>query len=177
MCEFLRFASTRGWFPSELVQQLSEPKYLRRGPVAYDFGEDNQFRLADPADKHGMLDGQSIRAARVIVDIGVQFELEIPKDDPFGSTPARPGPRAGAGVPAPALPDGRRVPCSSRSSATPAGPARLRPTRSASGSGSRRGREAKGRQGSDFDLKACHRAALDLGSLGLDPLRAALARI
>jgi uncharacterized protein (DUF885 family) len=26
---------------------------------------------AHPADKHGMLDGQSIRAARVIVDIGV----------------------------------------------------------------------------------------------------------
>ena len=36
--------------------------------------------------------------------------------------------------------------------------------------------EAKARQGSDFDLKVFHRAALDLGSLGLDPLRAALAR-
>lgn len=44
VCEFLRFASSRGWFPSELVQQMSEPKYLRRGPVGYDFGEDNQFR-------------------------------------------------------------------------------------------------------------------------------------
>ena len=33
------------------------------------------------------------------------------------------------------------------------------------------------RQGDDFDLKAFHRAALDLGSLGLDPLRAALARL
>ena len=37
--------------------------------------------------------------------------------------------------------------------------------------------EAKARQGSDFDLKAFLRAALDLGSLGLDPLRAAMARI
>ena len=44
VCEFLRFASTRGWFPPELVEQLSEPKYLRRGPVGYDFGEDDQFR-------------------------------------------------------------------------------------------------------------------------------------
>jgi integrase/recombinase XerD len=44
VCEFLRFASTSGWFPPELVQQLSEPKYLRRGPVGYDFGEDNQCR-------------------------------------------------------------------------------------------------------------------------------------
>ena len=32
-------------------------------------------------------------------------------------------------------------------------------------------------QGADFDLKAFHRAALDLGSLGLDPLREALARL
>jgi integrase len=44
VCEFLRFASTRGWFPPELAQQISEPKYLRRGPTGYDFGEDNQFR-------------------------------------------------------------------------------------------------------------------------------------
>jgi integrase len=44
VCEFLRFASTRGWFPAELAQQISEPKYLRRSPAGYDFGEDNQFR-------------------------------------------------------------------------------------------------------------------------------------
>ena len=44
VCEFLRFASSRGWFPPELAQQITEPKYLRRGPVGYDFGEDNQFR-------------------------------------------------------------------------------------------------------------------------------------
>jgi integrase/recombinase XerD len=44
VCEFLRFGSTRGWFPPDLAQQISEPKYLRRGPAGYDFGEDNQFR-------------------------------------------------------------------------------------------------------------------------------------
>jgi integrase/recombinase XerD len=44
VCEFLRFASTRGWFPPELAQQISEPKYLRRGPAGWDSGEDNQFR-------------------------------------------------------------------------------------------------------------------------------------
>jgi uncharacterized protein (DUF885 family) len=37
--------------------------------------------------------------------------------------------------------------------------------------------EARQRLGDGFDLKAFHRAALDLGSIGLDPLRAALARI
>jgi uncharacterized protein (DUF885 family) len=37
--------------------------------------------------------------------------------------------------------------------------------------------EAKARQGADFDLKTFHRQALDLGALGLDPLRRALRRI
>lgn len=34
--------------------------------------------LADPGDKMGMLDGQRMRAARVVFDIGVHLELEIP---------------------------------------------------------------------------------------------------
>ena len=34
--------------------------------------------------------------------------------------------------------------------------------------------EVRKRKGADFDLKQFHRDALDLGSLGLDPLRAAL---
>ena len=34
-----------------------------------------------------MLDGQAFRAARVIVDIGMHLELEIPRDNPFGFHP------------------------------------------------------------------------------------------
>ena len=37
--------------------------------------------------------------------------------------------------------------------------------------------EAKARKGAAFDLKEFHRQALDLGALGLDPLRRALARL
>jgi uncharacterized protein (DUF885 family) len=37
--------------------------------------------------------------------------------------------------------------------------------------------EARARAGSAFDLKAFHASALGLGALGLDPLRAALARM
>ena len=37
--------------------------------------------------------------------------------------------------------------------------------------------EAKARQGSAFDLRTFHRQALDLGSVGLDPLLASLARL
>ncbi|HET7327792.1 MAG TPA: DUF885 family protein, partial [Nocardioidaceae bacterium] len=37
--------------------------------------------------------------------------------------------------------------------------------------------EVRARRGAQFDLKEFHRAALDLGCLGLDPLRDALRRL
>jgi uncharacterized protein (DUF885 family) len=37
--------------------------------------------------------------------------------------------------------------------------------------------EVRSRKGDTFDLKEFHRAALDLGPLGLDPLRDALTRL
>ena len=133
--------------------------------------------LADPADKLGMLDGQAFRAARVIVDIGMHLELQIPPDNPFGFHPGETWtPALGLefirqharlddasiqfevkrylGWPgqAPSYKVGERIWLEARD-------------------------QAQARQGADFDLKAFHRSALDLGSLGLDPLRAALARI
>jgi len=35
--------------------------------------------LSDPGDRLGMLDGQRLRAARVVFDIGVHLELEVPE--------------------------------------------------------------------------------------------------
>src|SRR5262249_52629520 len=43
--------------------------------------------LEDPGEHLGMLDGQAMRAARVVVDIGMHLELPIPKDNPFGFDP------------------------------------------------------------------------------------------
>src|SRR4029453_580323 len=43
----------------------------------------------------GMLDGQAFPATRAIIDIGMHFELEIPKDNPFGF---RPGQRGAPGL-------------------------------------------------------------------------------
>ncbi len=131
--------------------------------------------LEDPADKLGMLDGQGFRAARVVVDIGMHLELEIPRDNPFGF---HPGERwtgelglefmrqharmddanivfevnryLGWPAQAPSYKVGERIWLQARD-------------------------DVKARQGADFDLKAFHRAALDLGSLGLDPMREALA--
>ena len=39
--------------------------------------------LADPGNKLGMLDAQLLRAARVVVDLGVHLELPVPADSPW----------------------------------------------------------------------------------------------
>ncbi len=133
--------------------------------------------LADPGDKLGMLDAQGFRAARVIIDIGMHLQLEIPRDNPFGFHPGeRWTPELGLefmrqhsrdddarivfevnrylGWPgqAPSYKVGERIWLQARD-------------------------DAEARAGAAFDLRSFHRAALDLGSIGLDPLRAALGRI
>ena len=133
--------------------------------------------FADPGDRLGFLDMQGFRAARVVVDIGVHLGLTVPADNPFGW---RPGETWNAdlayefmrahsrmddgslrfevnrylGWPgqAPSYKVGERIWLDARAA-------------------------AQARHGSAFDLKAFHTAALDLGSLGLDPLQAALARL
>lgn len=126
--------------------------------------------LDDPGDKLGMLDSQAFRAARVVADIGMHLELESPFDGQRW-TPALGWDfmRAHCSVPdenlryelnrylgwpgqAPSYKVGERIWLQARA-------------------------DAEARQGTDFDLKAFHRAALDLGALGLDPLRAALSRL
>jgi uncharacterized protein (DUF885 family) len=133
--------------------------------------------LSDPGEKLGMLDGQALRAARVIVDIGMHLERPIPADNPFGFHPGRTWTpelgwdflRAHCRIPdenlrfelnrylgwpgqAPSYKVGERIWLQARA-------------------------EAQARKGAAFDLRAFHRAALDLGGLGLDPLRAALSRL
>ena len=94
--------------------------------------------LEDPGNKLGMLDGQAFRAARVIVDLGMHLELEIPKDNPFGFHPGeRWTPELGLGVPARRTAASRTRTCASSSTVTSAGRVRRRRTRSASGSGCR----------------------------------------
>lgn len=133
--------------------------------------------FADAGDRLGFLGMQAFRAARVIVDIGVHLGLTIPEDNPFGW---RPGEVWDAdlvlefmnaharmeksqvehevlrylGWPgqAPAYKVGERIWLEARE-------------------------EVKARKGAAFDLQEFHTAALDLGSLGLDPLKAALARL
>jgi uncharacterized protein (DUF885 family) len=123
--------------------------------------------LDDPADRLGMLDGQRMRAARVVLDIGVHLEKPLPD----GSGPWT-GEYAfgflGANVnmspefvrfevnrylgwpgQAPSYKVGQRIWEQLRD-------------------------EAAAREGAAFDIKAFHKRALDIGGVGLDTLRAAL---
>jgi uncharacterized protein (DUF885 family) len=133
--------------------------------------------LEEPGARLGMLDAQAFRSARVIIDIGMHLELEIPRDNPFGFHPGeRWTPELGwlflrghcrvqedvlrfelnryLGWPgqAPSYKVGERIWLQARD-------------------------DVRARKGADFDLKEVHRDALNLGALGLDPLRKALARL
>lgn len=125
--------------------------------------------MDDPANRLGLLDGQSLRAARVVIDIGVHCEFEAPEEvgggawnydkawqlldghahmaekvlryelDRYLGWPGQ----------APSYKLGERLWLQLRD-------------------------ECKARLGSDFDLKTFHRRALDVGSVGLDVLRLAV---
>ena len=133
--------------------------------------------LGDPATKMGMLDAQAFRAARVVIDIGMHLELTIPADNPMGFHPGETWNRElgleflrattaqdlatlrfeidrylGWPGQAPSYKVGERIWLEARDA-------------------------VRARQGAAFDLRRFHADALNLGSLGLDPLRAALDRL
>ncbi|MFD7388636.1 DUF885 domain-containing protein [Streptomyces sp. NPDC059852] len=131
--------------------------------------------LTDPEHRLGYLDAQMMRAARVIVDIGMHLELEIPADSPF-----HPGERW--------TPDLAQEFFGAHSS-RPADFVESELTRYLTIPGQAigyklgerawlQGREkARQRHGDAFDLKAWHMAALSQGSLGLDDLVEELAAL
>lgn len=125
--------------------------------------------LDDPADRLGMLDGQRMRAARVVLDIGVHLEKQRPDGEGTWDAPfALEFMRRNVNMPdefvtfevnrylgwpgqAPSYKVGQRIWEQLRDDY----------------------REANG---ADADLKAFHKKALDIGGVGLDTLRTALAR-
>jgi uncharacterized protein (DUF885 family) len=131
--------------------------------------------LADPGNLLGMLDAQLLRAARVVVDLGVHLELPVPADSEWHGGDIWTADLAwdflssrvqmdtemlrfelnrylGWPGQAPSYKLGERIWLQARE-------------------------DARRRKGADFDLKEFHSQALALGSLGLDPLRDALARL
>ncbi|GAA1628049.1 DUF885 domain-containing protein [Georgenia ruanii] len=128
--------------------------------------------LDDPGDRMGMLDGQRLRAARVVLDIGVHLGKPAPEQwggGTWDAAKAWPFLTANANMAegflafeldrylgwpgqAPSYKIGQRLWEEIRDDA----------------------RAAAERDGAVFDLKAFHRRALDVGSVGLDVLREAL---
>jgi len=131
--------------------------------------------LTDPGERLGYLDAQQMRAVRVIVDIGMHCELEIPRDQ-GGPEAFAPGERWTPGLAREFF---------GRNSGRPAAFIDSELVRYLGGPGQAigyklgervwlAGREAARRahsaRGEAFDLKAWHMAALAQGSLGLDDL-------
>ena len=132
--------------------------------------------LSEPGVKLGMLDSQAFRACRVVLDIGMHLELPIPPNADNWRVGETWNPDLGLefllkhvsmdeaflrferdrylGWPgqAAAYKIGQRIWLQARE-------------------------DARARKGSEFDLKAFHRAALDLGSMGLAPFRQAMSRL
>jgi len=123
--------------------------------------------LDDPADRLGMLDGQRMRAARVVLDIGVHLEKRLPDgsgpwtaEHAFRFLGENVNMNAGfvrfevnryLGWPgqAPSYKVGQRIWEQLRD-------------------------EYRRREGDAFDIREFHRKALDLGGVGLDTLRSVL---
>ncbi|MYT11529.1 Uncharacterized conserved protein, DUF885 familyt [Streptomyces sp. SceaMP-e96] len=131
--------------------------------------------LTNAERRLGYLDAQMMRAVRVIIDIGMHLELEIPADSPF-----RPGERW-----TPQL----AHEFFARHSSRPADFVESEIIRYQGMAGQAigyklgervwlQGREAaRARHGADFDLKSWHMAALSQGSLGLDDLLSELSAL
>lgn len=124
--------------------------------------------LTDPEHRLGYLDAQMMRAARVIVDIGMHLELEIPAGSPFhpgecwtpelaqeffGSHSSRPADFVESELTRYLTIPGQAIGYKLGERAWLLGR-----------------EKARERHGDAFDLKAWHMAALSQGSLGLDDL-------
>jgi uncharacterized protein (DUF885 family) len=123
--------------------------------------------LDDPGDKLGMLDGQRMRAARVVLDIGVH--LNKPKLDGTGEWDfdyAFEFMKANVNMNEPFIrfEVNRYFGWPGQAPSYKVGQRIWEQIRDAS----------KAAEGANFDIKEFHRKALDIGGVGLDTLRAAL---
>lgn len=128
----------------------------------------------DPAYELGMLAAQAMRAVRVIVDIGMHLELTIPESSDY-----LPGARWDGEIALPFVIERSRFPADFMASEVDrylGWPGQAISYKVGERVWLECRADAQARHGADFDLKAWHAHALDLGGLGLDALREELAR-
>jgi uncharacterized protein (DUF885 family) len=131
--------------------------------------------LTDPERRLGYLDAQMMRALRVIIDIGMHLELEIPADSPF-----HPGERwtPELGHAFFAAHNGRSAEMIDSEVIRYLGmPAQAIGYKLGERTWLAGRAAARAARGDAFDPKAWHMAALSLGSLGLDDLLAELSAL
>ena len=131
--------------------------------------------LDDPAYELGMLRAQAMRAVRVVVDIGMHLELAIPRDERY-----HPGETWTPELALPFVIERSKFPADFMASEVDRylglpGQAISYKVGERVWLGARDA--ARARAGASFDLKEFHRAALDLGPMGLAQLERELARL
>jgi len=131
--------------------------------------------LTGRGHRMGYLDAQQIRAVRVIIDIGMHLELEIPRDQPFHPgerwTPELGREFFGANT-------GRDVAfCDSELVRYLGIPGQAISYKLGERAWLAGRAQAERRQGANFDLKRWHMAALSMGSIGLADLTSELAAL
>ena len=131
--------------------------------------------LEDPGDRLGMLDAQELRAARVVLDIGVHLQLPIPAGVPrFGGSAWTYDVALAFLREHVSMEDAMRVDELHRYLGWPG----QAPVYKVGERVFLEGREqARARAGAGFDLRAWHRDVLALGPLGLGPLTEEMARL
>ena len=130
--------------------------------------------LDDDGDRLGMLDAQELRAARVVLDIGVHLDLPIPPDFAWHGDRWTYDTAAAFLREHVSMDDAMRTDELHRYLGWPG----QAPVYKVGERVFLAGREeARQRHGDAFDLRAWHRAVLDLGEMGLGPLAAELARL
>jgi uncharacterized protein (DUF885 family) len=131
--------------------------------------------LDDPDYELGMLRAQVMRSVRVVVDIGMHLELPIPRHERY-----HPGERWTPELALPFVIERSHFPRNFMASEVDrylGWPGQAISYKVGERVWLAARDAARARQGSAFDLKAFHAAALDLGPLGLDQLDRELARV
>jgi uncharacterized protein (DUF885 family) len=130
--------------------------------------------LEDPAFELGMLSAQAMRAVRVVVDIGMHLELPIASHDAY-----HPGERWTPELALPFVIERSMFPPDFMRSEVDrylGWPGQAISYKVGERVWLEARADAQARKGNDFDLKQFHMYALDLGGMGLEPLKAELAR-